>query len=285
MKLLNMYSIAALLLTTLLMSSCHNTSKQGAQSAWGLAFDSIQANRTEHLFGDTAKPACNLALNLAYVSQAKEGKLQDSLNSYLLSFSLGASYAALPPQEAAEKYTDNYITRYRSELEPMYLKDEAEHPDGEGIGSWYSYYKMVTSRIQRCEGVLLTYRSYYEEYTGGAHGMYMTSFLNIDLRSLTPVRLDDLFVEESDDELSDLLWNRLMKDKNAKTREELYDMGYASTGELTPTENFYIDEEGITFYYNVYDIAPYAMGPLTITLSRDEVSHLVNDTSLWGTGL
>ena len=74
-----------------------------------------------------------------------------------------------------------------------------------------------------------------------------------------------------------------MKDNGVATQEELRDLGYASTGELTPTENFYLDNQGITFYYNVYDIAPYVMGPVTITLKREDVAHLIGDASLWGT--
>ena len=28
-----------------------------------------------------------------------------------------------------------------------------------------------------------------------------------------------------------------------------------TTGDLTPTENFYLGKDGITFYYNVYDLS------------------------------
>ena len=43
--------------------SCGNTVNK---NAYALEFDSIQVNETVHLFGDTAKPACNLILNFAY---------------------------------------------------------------------------------------------------------------------------------------------------------------------------------------------------------------------------
>lgn len=45
-----------------------------------------------------------------------------------------------------------------------------------------------------------------------------------------------------------------MADKKVTTHEALEDMGYGSTGDIAPTENFYLDKDGITFYYNVYDI-------------------------------
>ena len=42
------------------------------------------------------------------------------------------------------------------------------------IGAWYSYYKGIESHVQLYEKDLLVYRVDYNEYTGGAHGMYMT---------------------------------------------------------------------------------------------------------------
>lgn len=40
---------------------------------------------------------------------------------------------------------------------------------------------------------------------------------------------------------------QLMADNNVSTRQELEDMGYATTGDLEPIENFYLDPTGITF--------------------------------------
>ena len=60
-------------------------------------------------------------------------------------------------------------------------------------------------------------------------------------------------------------------------KQELEDMGYVTTGDLTPTENFYLSKDGITFYYNVYDIAPYVMGPVKITLPYEMMQHLLSD--------
>ena len=50
----------------------------------------------------------------------------------------------------------------------------------------------------------------------------------------------------------------------------------ATTGDLEPIENFYLDPTGITFYYNVYEIAPYVMGATKITLSYEDIAPLMN---------
>jgi len=266
--------LAVLLAASAFFSSCGNTVNKNAGA---LEFDSIQVNETVYLFGDTAKPACNIVLNLAYVNQSTDVRLKDSLNTFFLSSCLGEKYMTMTADEAAKRYKEQYISDYRKDLEPMYLKEEQDLKEGEEIGTWYSYYKDIESRVQLYHQHLLVYRIDYHEYTGGAHGIYMSSFLNMDLRTLSPVRLEDLFVEDYEEELTELLWKQLMEDNHAQTRQEVEDMGYCSTGDLAPIENFYLGREGITFYYNVYEIAPYAMGPVKITLSYETLQHLLSD--------
>ena len=131
--------------------SCGNTVNK---NAYALEFDSIQVNETAHLFGDTAKPACNLILNFAYASQSSDVRLKDSLNTFFLSACFGDKYMAMTPEEAVKKYTEKYVGDYRNDLEPMYKKDEQDKEDEESIGAWYSYYKGIEStdlpyRLQR----------------------------------------------------------------------------------------------------------------------------------------
>ena len=271
-------SLLVILLTaSVFLFSCSNTVNRNAGA---LEFDSIQINEVGHLFGDTAKPGCNIAIHFTYVSTSSDNKLKDSLNNYLLSASFGNKYMTLSPNEAIRLYKENYIKEYLKDLEPMYAKDEAEKEDSSSIQAWYSYYRGIESHVQLYKKHLLVYRIDYNEYTGGAHGMYMSTFLNIDLHTLSPIRLDDLFVNEYEEALTDLLWNQLMADNKVATRQEVEALGYTSTGNLEPTENFYLNDKGITFYYNIYEIAPYVMGPIEITLPYEIMSHLLSDDTM-----
>lgn len=268
--------IGILVAASSLFVSCDNKSHQHMGT---FQFDSLAINQTEHLFGDTAKPSCNLTVNFAFVQQADEEKLKDSVNAFIQAACFGEEYAYMGTKEALEAFKNKYIQTYRNDLEPLYAKDVKEAgAEQREIGAWYSYYKGVEGHVQRYYNHLLVYRINYNEYTGGAHGIYMTTYLNLDIRTLQPVRLDDLLIPEYEEQLTDLLWNQLMADNRVATHEELEEMGFASTGELKPTENFCLGEEGITFYYNVYEIAPYSMGPTAITLPYEMLVHLMNDT-------
>ena len=269
--------LAIILSVSGFLFSCHDKMNKNTGA---LQFDSIQVNETAHLFNDTAKPACNIIINFAYPVKSSDDMLKDSLNAYFISACFGDKYIGEKPENVVKQYTENYISEYRRDLEPMYTEDEKDKEDESSIGAWYSYYKGIESLVQYYKKHLLVYRINYNEYTGGAHGIYMSTFLNMDLRTLSPIRLDDIFVGEYQEALTDLLWNQLMADNKVTTRQEVEDMGYTSTGDLEPTENFYLSPKGITFYYNIYEIAPYVMGPVEITLPYEIMSHLLSDDTM-----
>lgn len=245
-----------------------------------LKFDSIRVNETAHLFNDTAKPACNLVIHFTYPVQSSDELLKDSLNDYFLSACFGDKYIGQQPTEVVKQYAQTYITDYRRDLEPMYTEDEKNKEDGASIGAWYSYYKTIKSQVQLYDKNLLVYSIYYDEYTGGAHGIYMTTFLNMDLSTMGLLRLEDIFVEDYKEALTDLIWNQLMATNKVTTHEALEDLGYGSTGEITPTENFYLNSEGITFYYNIYEITPYAMGPVEVKIPFEMMAHLLGSNPI-----
>ena len=271
--------LAVILAASGFLFSCGDKMKKDTGS---LEFDSIQVNKTVHLFGDTSKPACNLLINFAYPSKSSDELLKDTLDKYFIAACFGDKYMGEKPQEVVKQYTETYISEYRRDLEPMYLEDEKDKENESSVGAWYSYYKGIESHVQLYEKNLLVYRINYNEYTGGAHGIYMTTYLNFDLGLMRPLRLDDIFVGDYQEPLTDLIWNQLMADNGAKTRAELEDMGYGSTGEIAATENFYLNKDGVTFYYNVYDITPYAMGPVVVSLPFQMLEHMLGSNPVIG---
>ena len=264
--------LIALLIAGCWLASCSNT----GQPSRNLQFEEITLSKSEHLFADESKPACNLSIDFVSVNNATTIGAKDSINDYLLSSLFGKKYQQLSPQEAMEGYAKEYVTNYRADLEPMIQKDIDNHIDKDQLTAWYSYEQELKGSIETYKGMLLSYRTYKNEYSGGPHGMYTTEFINLNLSTIQPILLDELFVEYYQETLTELLWYQLALDNGVETRDELEEMGYATTGELAPTENFYISEDGITFYYNVYEIAPYSMGPTQITLSYDMLEYILN---------
>lgn len=268
--------LAIILSTCALLTSCVNKMK----NIGDLEFDTIQINQTAHLFDDPTKPGANIIIDFTYIDRSSNKVLKDSLNAFIISACFGEKHLNENIQDIAELYAQNYFDEYRQDLEPMFLEDQKNKDNEESIVPWYSYYKGIESQVKFYKNNLLVYRIDFNEYTGGAHGMYASSFINFDLNDMHQITLDEIFIGEYQDILSDLLWNQLMVDHKAKTRTELEDRGYGSTGDLIPTENFFLNNEGITFYYNVYEFTPYVMGPVEITLPYIAMEHILSANNI-----
>ena len=113
------------------------------------------------------------------------------------------------------------------------------------------------------------------EYTGGAHGNRYLLIQNYDLETGDMVNEQDLFIDDYYEPLKTLLLNALIaQTDNAESKRDLRRMGY-SVADVVPNENFYVTQEGITYVYNPYEIAPYAMGCIEIFLPWETVRPLI----------
>lgn len=249
--------------------------RQESRLAGNLKFDIITLEESQHLFDDSSKPEAKMKIDFSFIKESSDEKMKDSMNHMLQNLVFGEKYATQDPQKAVKLFADNYFSTYHKDLEPMYREENTE------IGkdpneAWYSYEYETVTKVEYYNKHLLTYRFYMEEFTGGAHPVYFTYFQNIDLRTLKQIELNDLLVGEYDDELTEMLIAQLMKDVGASTKEELEEYGYGTTADIIPTENFKLTPGGISFLYNIYEIAPYVIGPVEIDLSFKQLDPILN---------
>lgn len=108
---------------------------------------------------------------------------------------------------------------------------------------------------------LQTYAVAYNDYTGGAHGMNALVCNVFDLTTGETVSEADLFAEGWQDGVSALLKTAL--DAFLAAQEEGEDLVF---GAPAPNGNFSVSEDGVTWTYNPYEIAPYAMGAIELTV-------------------
>lgn len=113
---------------------------------------------------------------------------------------------------------------------------------------------------------LQTYSATYSDYTGGAHGMYGIINNVFDLTTGELVTEQDLFAAGYKEGVADLLKQSLAAYLAENEAEE--DMVF---GQPEPYDNFAVSEEGITWTYNPYEIAPYAMGAIELTVSWSDL--------------
>jgi len=117
-------------------------------------------------------------------------------------------------------------------------------------------------------------------YTGGAHPNYMSLHFNFDLNKGEKIKLDDLFEGDYETLLLKLAEKELRLQQDIPANAPLSDFIFET--ELTLNENFYISSEGITFVYDPYEIAPYAVGTITLPIAFKDIKKIIKKDGLLG---
>ena len=125
-------------------------------------------------------------------------------------------------------------------------------------------YKGYISYIMTCE-----------EYYGGAHPTTFNTIACFDPATGAEITLKDIFKEGYEETLCTMLIDKLMKDNNVSTIDELCNKGYSLDIDFFITNNFILAQDSITFLYNRYEIAPYAMGDILISLDYKTLKEIL----------
>ena len=229
------------------------------------------------------KDGLDAALDISIMMEYPDGGLADETISKICNAitvtAFGEEYAGMSPQDAVNACAEKYIASYR-EINLELAGSEAGA--GASALSWDKYTEgMFTGTYgKKMTGYKVTDYS----YTGGAHGMNSETCLVFNMKTGDRVSLDDIFRDDSRDILTSLLTRHAkdgktgndtaVKDGNGtpavqKAGSDDAETDNAGAGhvadyllvtEVEPTENFTVDDEGVTFVYNPYEIAAYAAG-------------------------
>ncbi len=155
---------------------------------------------------------------------------------------------------------------FTSSLKDM-LKDtsnDAPEPD--------NWDENMNSTLEYNDRGLLVFGFFSEGYTGGAHPNHYSKFLTLDLASKKILRLGDILNVDTL-KLGYLLESDVRKRFNIQPGEPLDNKLMVDT--IPFTENFIISETGITFFYNIYELASPADGDSEYYLSYEQLGDMV----------
>ncbi len=246
---------------------------KGEEDTPSATLDSIQVEKVYHLLDNPEYPNCNLVVDFIYPTDCKNKEVLPIVQKQFIASYFGEKYEQYTPQVAVEQYTKDYLTNYK-DLEEIFQKDLKENDQP---GAWYSYYEMSSNTILYNKNDFLSYCVNFENYTGGAHGSHSFTNFTLDMTNGKRITEDDLFVEDYQDALAEILVNEIAKQNKLTDTKDLENIGYFSIDEIYPNNNFYIDDNGITYTFNEYEIAAYALGTTTVHLNFDQVKMLLKE--------
>lgn len=122
---------------------------------------------------------------------------------------------------------------------------------------------------------IATFTMGYHHYSGGAHGMYSTQFVNVDLDKKAVIQLDDVFTKAQQNKVKALLWEIYQNESRGDNGER--QEPFTAKADFYLSDNFYFSQDGIAFVYPPYALGPYAAGEkeLRLSLYDDEVKALL----------
>jgi len=162
----------------------------------------------------------------------------------------------------------------------MDFKNETENITKEGVedskkngwplrtGSAYTEYE---ARINDNKTMSILVK--YYNYTGGAHGNNYTETVNLDLVNEKRLLLKELFVDS--DAYKQILTDEILKLMNNE-KDNLFPEALKDF-KASDDMNFYLTDEAIVFYFNPYEIAPYARGVVEYKILYDSLRDVLND--------
>ena len=154
-------------------------------------------------------------------------------------------------EDVAHKSIYDYLFRYKKELpSPADTSIDLESPSFKN-----EYDQKIGVVFNRDNMVILS--SYTFDYSGGAHPNHGTTFFCVDVENKKRLSLSDILIIDSA-KISSILEKVFRKERKMPASDKLNTLLFENY--ILPNENFYFNKMGIVFYYNPYEIAPYAYG-------------------------
>ena len=271
------FAVVASFILQLGLFSC--TSKP---TEYSVLLDSISVDTVCPLFHSYEKPACHFSLRMEVPYVENNSSISSSVQRFLASIPRQGSFAE-DTDGTVRSMADNYLRSYVMQ----YLQEGKEAIDSYGedmqaAATWMSYEEQVEGTLVYQEGPFLSYQLKVYSFMGGAHGNTTTTNRVFDMSNQVTITLSSLFTDESLIALAEKLRQTLAEQNNCKTIDELIQTGlFFSAGDIEPTDNFLLDDNGLTWIYDPYEIAPYAFGPVTVCLAWKDIEGLLYpDTSV-----
>lgn len=114
-------------------------------------------------------------------------------------------------------------------------------------------------------------------YEGGAHGNYGKICYNYEKTTGKKITYKNLVKDEA--KLLAVAETKFKEQNGIPANEQIADMFQFENNKFSLNDNFRFTDSSLVFYYNPYEIAPYAAGLIELNLPYNDIKELVNYVS------
>lgn len=199
---------------------------------------------------ENSRPTATFDALVLYPAKEKQEQLNTSIDIAISSFLLNDSLSIKDPELLIENIAFDFFDSYNNATDGVPNMDQS---------SAFNWQKKLFMETRYNENNLLSLRVNKFGYTGGAHGANITLYRVFNLLNSRPLELEDIFIKGYKEELLAILDKKLRRLNGIQPDERLIESGFL-VDSINLTRNFFVNNDGIGFFYNVYEIASYATG-------------------------
>lgn len=268
--------ITALMVLSVLLGSC--AEKQHILSGNEIKFDTLSISDSLQIRVDSISAKCKVNISMLYPSSCGEKYDLKKLRELFIDAMVVHAGGFSNPEMAIEFYRDSCYNDFRVQMDDLArnLPDFKEDPPAFITGFFHQKDISVPFNKEN----ILTIKSSIYDYTGGAHGYGADIYSNYDLDGMKKITLNSIFDENTYPLIADVIVNQLVKDYNVKSAQELEETGFFNVKQIAPTENFCFEDSAIMFSYTRYDIAPYSMGQINVSIPYTDLKPFFKPNSI-----
>ena len=223
---------------------------------------------------DAQEDSLTVSIHIEYPTAIGKTDALNNIQRDLKHRLFGEAYIEMEPQQALDAYVAMLKTEYKINILPLKEDWEKDNRDFEYAPICCEEQVLTGSVMGEVKGIL----SYCVEryvYTGGAHGSNFRQFVNYNLQTGEQIDEEQLFAENYQEPLTQLLLQYMVEQNDEIALiQDLQEAGY-NVDDIHPNDNFYLAEEGITYVFNPYDIAPYALGETEILIPWSALQNIL----------
>ena len=213
----------------------------------------------------TKAPGASIQLALLLPGESANPLISDSLIRLMVEKFTGKRVGITDPVKILDGMKEVYFNNYISSNEAIY---------NETMTAGFNWQSLKFLHILLNDAHVLTFYIDHYAFTGGAHGLQTRQFMVVNLWTGKEIGLNDIFKSNYETRLGEMLSDKIHEMNRIPTSQSLKDSGFF-TDSIKPTGNFYLTRAGIGFYYNQYDIAPYASGTFDLFIPFRDLKELL----------
>jgi len=155
-----------------------------------------------------------------------------------------------------------------------YKEFKSDTPDM--FGRWY---RAISIEVKVFNDSLLSLQLSDESFEGGAHGSYNLSFVNVRPGNGAVFKLDDFLKPGYEADLT-RVGEEIFREARELADTATYEMnGFTfSDNKFALNDNYGFRKEGIVFFYNSYEVAPYSEGPTEIVIPYEKIKDWIKSS-------